>query len=284
MSRIERRFLRALREAQERGVPGSALPATCRALASALETCGAVERCRAGRGEILRIQSVDAFTRFVSARYPLGLEDPDEEPSDRVGGVRLYGDAKTSARGRYEGVFLRSLNPGTALATPSGPEIPVAGLTAAGGVAAITLDGSRRYRFSGVVAVVENAEPFWEFERELPDVDLALYSAGRLSERVLSWLASDDMAHCRIVHWGDYDPVGCVEYLRIRERCGDRATMHAPPRVHELLPVYGKTSLITGQLETLTLLRGLALPPDAGNLLQLFDRYRRGLEQEALLI
>lgn len=284
MSQVQRRFLRSVRDARERGVPTSAVPAACQAIVVALETCGAVERRRAGRGEVLLVRSVGAFALFVSDRFPLGLEDPRETPTDRVSGVRLQGDAKAAPRGRSEGVFLRSTRPGARLESESGHWLPVAEWTSIAGVAALTLEAPRRWRFSGTVVIVENAEPFWQFERELPQVDLAIYSAGRLSERVLGWLAGDEMAGCQLVHWGDYDPVGCMEYVRLANRCPGRTRMHLPHRVLELLPVYGKPALIVDQIDTLTQLRQIAAPPEVARLLALFDQHRRGLEQEALLL
>ena len=284
MSQAQRRFLRALRDGLDRGVPTSAIPAACTGIVAALETCGAVERRRAGRGEVVRVRSVEAFGLFVSDRFPLGLEEPIETAEDRVAGVRLFGDAKAAVRGRSEGVFLRSSKPGIVLESESGHAVPVAEWTSIAGAAAITLEESRRWRFSGTIAIVENAEPFWQFEQELPHVDLAIYAAGRLSERVLDWLASEELAGCRLVHWGDYDPVACMEYVRLSNRCPERATMHVPDRVAELLPVYGKPSLLADQIDTLTSLRHIAAPPEVVQLLALFDRHRRGLEQEALLL
>lgn len=131
--------------------------------------------------------------------------------------------------------------------------------------------------------IVENAEPFWQFEKELSRADLAVYAAGRVSERTLNWLESEEMAGCRLVHWGDYVPVACMEYVRLSDRCPGRATMPVPARVAELLPVYGKPSLIADQIDTLAALRHCAAPPQA-RILTLFDQHRRGLEQEALLI
>lgn len=284
MSQVQRRFLRALRDGLDRGVPTSAIPAACTGIVAALETCGALERRRAGRGEVVRVRSVEAFGLFVSDRFPLGLEESIETAEDRVAGVRLFGDAKAAVRGRSEGVLLRSIKPGTVLESESGHSVPIAEWTSIAGVAALTLEESRRWRCSGTIAIVENAEPFWQFERELPHVDLAVYAAGRLSERILNWLASDAMGDCRLVHWGDYDPVSCMEYLRLSVRCPERATMHVPDRVEELLPVHGKRSLIADQIDALTALRHVVAPPEVARLIAMFDQHRRGLEQEALLL
>lgn len=284
MSQAERRFLRNLLERIDQGVPQSSVPVTCGHMVEALTTCGAIESRPAGRGEIIRIKNPDAFDRFVSSRFPLGLADPDELPSDRVDAVRLLGNAKTTLRGRYEGLLLRAIKPGIALVNQSGSTIQVTELTEMCGAAAITLEESRRYRFAGRIVIVENAEPFWRFEQEVPEADLAIYAAGRLSDRVLSWLSSEEMDECDIIHWGDYDPVGCAEYLKLKARCGDRVSLHAPPRVDALLPIHGKAALLADQMAALTQLRMLSLPPELRRLIELFDRHQRGLEQEALLM
>ncbi len=230
------------------------------------------------------IINVDAFELFVGCQFPLGLDAAGEDAIDRVASVRLFGDAKVARRGRWEGVFIRSTKPGTELVSNEGQRLPVAELTALGGGAAIALGGARRWSCQGVVAVIENAEAFWQHDRLLADVDLAIFSYGRLSERVLSWLASGDMEHCQVLHWGDYDPVGCLEYLRLRERCGHRVRMHLPTCVSALLPLYGKTDLIRDQVGALATLRRLHADETVATLLRLFDEHRKGMEQEALLI
>lgn len=284
MSQIQRRFLRALRDAQDRGIPVSGVPATCIPTLTALETCGALKRRSSGRGEVVLVSNIAPFDLYVKRRFPLGIEETGNLPEDRVSGVRMFGDAKTAPRGRCEGVFVRSHKPEASLVSADGVHLRAGELTASAGVAALTLDAERRWTFRGTVAVVENAEPFWQHERELPEVDLAIFASGRLSERALSWLASDDMATCRLVHWGDYDPVGCMEFIRLRDRCGPRVTMHLPNRVEDLLPRFGKAVLLSDQLDTLATLRSLDVPREVTCLLAMFDRFRRGMEQEALLI
>jgi len=249
-----------------------------------LVTCGAVERHQAGRGVVVRVTNSAAFDSFVQSHYPIGLDNSLADATDRAAGVRLFGDAKAARRGEWEGLFVRSTQPGATLVTDLGKCLALDELTAIGGGAAIVLGGTRRWSFRGVVAVIENAEAFWLHEQVLPNVDMAVFASGRLSERVLAWLASDDMAASEYVHWGDYDPVGCLEYLRMRGRCGTRVRMHLPERVSELLPVHGKRSLITDQLQELDALRRLEHDDAVTKLIRLFDEHRRGLEQEALLI
>lgn len=283
MSLSQRRFLRQLGVAGGAGLPASEVPAGCSSLLRELHTCGAAANRSSGRGVVVYVSNVAAFDLFVQTKYPLGVDASLDDVEDRASGVRLFADAKAAQRGRMEGLFVRSTSPGVRLVSERGAELPVAELTAIAGGAAILLGGDRHWSFRGVVAVIENAEAFWQHERELPDVGLAVFACGRLSERTLSWLASDQMSGCRFIHWGDYDPVGCIEFLRLEGRCPRRTELHVPPTVTNLLPIYGKQELILNQVRELDVLRRCHDESVSG-LVRLFDKHRKGLEQEALLM
>lgn len=284
MSQSKRRFLQQLLDAGDAGLPASAVPAGCAGLLEELRTCGAAMTRPAGRGSVVNVDNASAFERFVQSRFPLGLRPPEDEVADRAAGVRLHGDAKAAKRGAFEGVFIRSAVAGIRLVSNDGVELPVSDLTTNGGGAALVLGKGREWTFQGNIAVIENAEAFWQHEQVLPNVELAIYACGRLSERVLQWLASDGMAGCRIVHWGDYDPIGCIEYLRLQARCGGRVSMHVPDCIADLLPRHGKRELILNQISELDALRRSAHTGSVAELLGLFDQHRKGLEQEALLM
>lgn len=79
----------------------------------------------------------------------------------------------------------------------------------------------------------------------LTSYDLAIWTVGRMSaRRLLAWLASPSMQHCQYTHWGDYDPVGVAEYIRLRDACRDRVTMWIPDNLESLLRQHGRQSLL----------------------------------------
>jgi len=284
MGEVERSFLRRLRDAGPEGLAASSAPARCTPLVAQLTTCGAVEkRLGKGRGFRLHLRDLAAFASFIESQYPTGLDVAQEDLVDHASAVALLGDAKAVRHGSHHGVFLRSVKRHVAIErVDSGAVLPVGELTATAGGAAIVLAAGIGWRFAGTVVTIENAETFWRYEQVLPDVDLAIFTSGRMSERKLAWLASPAMAQVRYLHWGDYDPVGAAEYLRLLAACPGRVRMHLPANLEESLAKYGKSSLITGQTEVLDGLR------DCGDrtvqeLVRLFDRYGRGLEQEILL-
>jgi len=284
MSQAARRLLRELLIAGPEGVPRSRVPCTCEGLVNELVTCGAVRKHTASRGVLIRIVDKSAFQACADRHFPMGLDDPIGSIDSRASAVLLTGDAKAASRCDCEGLFVRSTRPGTVVHSVDGLlSVPVAELTKDAGGAALLLDDDHAWRLQGRVAVIENAEAFWRHDRVL-DVDLAVYAAGRMSsQRFLEWFASTPMTECSIVHWGDYDPVGTAEYLRLKTACPGRVEMYVPERLDELLARYGKRDLITKQVDVLHRVRHFAHDPAVDRLIRLWDRHQRGLEQELLL-
>lgn len=283
MGETERRFLRRLRESQPHGLPQSQMPARCRSLVESLRTCGALDLKPTAQGILLRICNPGAFQDFLDARCPGGLYVSIDEIEDRCAAVVAFGDAKAIRRGPFEGVFIRSTKPNVTIVAGDGRAVPVNDLTRLAGGAALLLSDESQWSFAGTVAVVENAEAFWRHERVLAEVDLAVFACGKMSSRLLDWLASDLMGDCHITHWGDYDPIGVSEYVRLMQSCPGRVTFYAPPEVIELLPQFGKRELVTAQAEQLDRLRDKLHDPVVHRMVDLFDQHRRGLEQEILL-
>lgn len=287
MNETQRRFLKRLRDSQPAGLPQSAIPKkSCADVIQALSTCGAVEfrKASGGRGTVLCIRSPEAFSHFVTARLPQGLDVDLSEITDRATAVIMLADAKAIRTGVGQGLFVRSTKPGVEIRSAEGEVcISVGQMTDQAGGMGVQLSPERTWLFAGDVVVVENADAFWRHDVVLPEADLAIFGSGNMSGRLVRWLASPGMARCRITHWGDYDPVGVCQYLRLADACPGRVVTYAPPEVDELLPKYGKRKLITRQPRFLDRLRRRTSDPHVRRMVDLFDRHMRGLEQEVLL-
>jgi hypothetical protein len=162
--------------------------------------------------------------------------------------------------------------------------LPLAALTTSYDVVGVLVfpSGRAAWQLSGVLALVENFELFMHVERVVPGIDAALWTAGRVDQRVLDWIGA--MPACRVLHAGDYDPVGLDEYLRTRQALpAGRASLFIPDNLEQLLIRYGTTDLLTKSVAVLERVRREA-PPEVREVLALMDRHHRALEQEALLI
>lgn len=137
---------------------------------------------------------------------------------------------------------------------------------------------------TGVMAIVENLEVFWNFEKLKTGAQLAVYAQGRLSGRVLNWLSSPAMAQARIIHCGDYDPVGLDEFLRLKAACPERTELYLPPNLGDLLSRYGKRNLLMGKNAAVLARLRKSQIQDVCRVVELMDRYGVGLEQEILLL
>jgi len=137
----------------------------------------------------------------------------------------------------------------------------------------------------GLWALVENPAVFVHFERlDLP-IPAALYSRGRVSNRLLDWLASQASGDFGLIHFPDYDPAGLIDYQRLRIRLGERVSLHLPEDIGVRFEKLSNASLLRKGL-TRSMLAGLRSCGCAEILrvVELIDRYNAGLEQEALLV
>jgi Uncharacterized protein conserved in bacteria C-term(DUF2220) len=283
----QRTFLKRLRDAGTSGIQRSSIPKTCKEMVDALLICGAIsyKPSPSGRGNRLCVVEGLAFQRFIEGRLPKGLDIDDDDLTDRASAIYLLADAKTVKQSTGQGIFVRSVKAGVSIGTTDGyVSVAVGDLTERAGTAAIQLSDSKEWSFAGQVAVIENLDAYWKYEAVLSWIDLAVFANGRMSQRLLRWLASPALERCVFTHWGDYDPVGVSEYVRLSKHCPGRVTVYAPPEVDILLPTHGKRSLVTDQRTYLDQLRSNDNDDYVRRMIGLFDKYRRGLEQEIFLL
>lgn len=244
---------------------------------------GILVRERSGSGERLVVKNPAVVQRFADNRYPNGLAEATEaaQQSGRLSttqGVQYFRDAKRG--GQQADLLLFRGRPGTTIQC-NGIDLPVGQLTSTAGVAAAILSASQNLSMCGTLAVVENQTAFLRAEALGVDFDIALYGRGRLSGRVIEWLASSAMEAVDVVHCPDYDLVGLNEYSRLHAQCGGRVRLHRPHDLERLLQRYGKPSLYW---ENHLLLASLEdAPPAARSVATLLTRYGCGLEQEILI-
>lgn len=247
----------------------------------ALFETGALAMEKSGGGKKVVVKNRNAFDAFVLRSYPSGLQGSSETLPPRS---RAVADLRDSKKARETGpltVLLRGFNNCELRAGEA--VLAVAHWTELAGVAALSLDG-RQWEFTGVMAIVENLEVFWNFEKLKTGAQLALYGQGRLSGRILNWLSSPAMAQARIIHCGDYDPVGLDEYLRLKTACPERAQFYRPANLEDLLFRYGKRELLLGRNGAILARLRKNKDQEVRRIVDLMDQHGVGLEQEALLL
>lgn len=277
---------RALKSLIEKGsIPSSALSQRTMQRLQPLLDSGALIRRRRGRGMILELADRNALDRFAAKLFPHG-----DTPLAWVGGVivppraeavGMHRDAKRVRTASAEPILLRATAP--ARATRGACKVDLFELSRSAGAACLLLDEGDNWRIEADIGIVENLEVFLHFERLRTDQTVALYAGGRLSGRVLGWLASDEMNGASFRHCGDYDPVGLDEFLRLYNTIGERVELYVPGNITDLFTRYGKRALLRDSTQILSRLRGEEHPL-ISRLVQLMDTTGFGLEQEALLL
>ncbi len=257
-------------------VTRSSMGARAKAALEPLFETGALEEERSGAGWRIRVVNPEAVERFADVVYPQGLDVASGELG-RADAVAMLRDAKRGANRFGEPVLIRGFS--DALLVSSSGGLDVQGITQLCGTASFVITDKVVWNYKGDrVALVENLEPFLRFEERFDDFDAAIYCAGRMSERFLSWL---EWQAFDVVHFGDYDPVGLQEYLRLKGRYGSQASLYVPSNIRELVQRYGKPELLRDSSSIFSGLRS-EQDEDVARVFQCLEEFGLGLEQEVL--
>ena len=141
-------------------------------------------------------------------------------------------------------------------------------------------------KIAGVLVIVENFDCFLRAEKFVKDADVVIYASGKLDNRIISWINDCDNIS-KIIHMGDYDPVGLAEFCRIEMNCKQESEFY----FHEVIDIsifkkYGKQSLVSDRnnAKALEKLRTYETNDSGFNLtLKILLETGLGLEQEFLL-
>lgn len=238
---------------------------------------------RSGGGRRLVVREASAFQAFFKSRFPDNATT-DETPA-RIRGVASFRDSKALAGDTPDIVLLRAWSD-TALSC-GGVPVLAAGATKAHGLFSFVLTPGSAYELRAPCVLVENPAMLLAFERLglTSTIPIALYAGGRVSGRVLRWLAGVSDPGFRLTHFPDYDPVGLSEFVRVRAVLGDRATLHLPSDLAEVFSRFANKDLLRREASQ-ALLPALRTnrSPDVRTVLDLIELHNAGLEQEALLI
>jgi hypothetical protein len=251
-----------------------------RALAPLL-SAGVIEEARGGAGRRLIVRNPAALRAFATQEVPLA--GTSAQLGSRVRGVACFRDSKAAASDTPLLVAVRAWSE-VALTRRSKPT-GAAAATAEHGAFCFFLRELDAYVLDTACALVENPAVFTQFERLCLPVNFVIYAQGRVSGRLLQWLAAQRAPEFSLLHLPDYDPVGLAEFVRLREVLGVRVRLHLPLDLNECFARFSNRALVqaTKSRAVLAALRNSALP-EVQEVLALIHAYHAGLEQEALLI
>lgn len=240
---------------------------------------GVLGRARSGGGMVVEVRDPETLARFYRKRYPSDGNAVSGPPRARA--VGMLRNAKRVARTNMEPVLVRAKD--LAVCTRDGVQCDLRAATVQTGAACLILEAGRFWALRADVAIVENLECFLHFDKMGVSATVALYASGRLSDLALRWIGSPELSQCRFVHSGDYDPVGLDEFLRLKKVVGDRARLHIPPNLRDLVATYGRPELLRDSEAVLMRLRASA-DPGVCSVVDSLNETGCGLEQESLLI
>lgn len=237
---------------------------------------------KSGGGLRLIVSNAEGFAQFLAAKFPV-LAAAAEQLDPRTQGVARFRDSKARRGTGCEILCLRGW--GTPQLWHAQDAVDVVGPTNEHGVFAIRLDAITPYRLTDCVALVENPAAFFAWERVSTAANLAIYSQGRFSSRLLRWLGAQESSTFQLIHAPDYDPAGLADFLRLKAVLRNRVSLHVPNDLRARFQKFSKHSLLKRKrsLDTLRIIRS-SVHPDVRKVVVLIDEFNAGLEQEALLL
>jgi hypothetical protein len=240
---------------------------------------GALGEVKVGAGRRVIVRDRAALQAWIESQYPSGLGGIEGTFSPRAEAVANYRDSK---RGRpLEACLVHMRGFGDAALSRGTQRLPLAQMTREFDVVGVAIKPQQHWSFSGMLVVVENLEVFLRIEQLPIQVDAALWAAGRLNERIIDWFGSQP--DLRVLHIGDYDPVGLDDYLRLRRALQDRVVLYVPGDLEVRVARFGNKNLLHDSSAVLERLRREA-DESAARVIEILDRYGLGLEQEGLLV
>ncbi len=282
MIRAENISLQIKRLLEHGQMPNSGCSASLRRALRPLLDSGVVVEERAGGGRSLVVRNLAAFRDFSRSHLPEVTTDPDL--GTRTAGVARFRDSKSFPSDTPEVICVRAWA-GNAL-LKGGDTVPAISATLEHGVFSFLLREKSPYSLRGPCALVENPQVFTHFERLRLPVGLVIWvSRGRASTLLVEWLATMQAPDFTLLHMPDYDPVGLLEFERLRARLGTRVNLHLPDDLPQRFVDFPNRKLLEkpNNRAMLATLRRKRLA-EIRRVVSLIDRNNACLEQEALLV
>lgn len=240
---------------------------------------------RSGAGERLCVRSAETLSSFILDRFPFTELEMEAEISRRVASVGRFRNSKALRGDTPDIVTVRGWS--DIALWHRGKPVAVSEATRMHAVFSFALTSNSDYELRTPCALVENPAVLLGFERFSvhSEIPVAIFAGGRVSNRLLDWLASQTAPSFNLRHFPDYDPVGLSEYARVQVRLGNRASLHLPLNLADCFARLANGELLRFAATRRLLAKLRTVPiPEVCAVINLIDRYNAVLEQEALLI
>jgi len=256
---------------------------------STLEQTGVIQRKRKGAGNQYQLISQLNLVDFIKSRYPSGVYGIEAEDTPRrVQGIQESQNSKSLSKLDFSLITLR----GTSSIKQDEKVYDLVQLTNENTFLSLKLTDKLHPEIlqkNSTIITVENPTAFTELESMMQRPwDIAIYTGGKMANLLVQQLNNWACTGHAIVHFGDYDYVGLLEFTRVLLVC-PKAELYVPAKFSsEMIQQYGNTLLLENQIDAhQTLLKKLEVLPKSQGKQQLTHVYKllqengKGLEQES---
>ncbi len=239
---------------------------------------------RKGSGKVVFLPNPPALRNYLKNKF--GINDLDkyihslkDDTVTRSQMVRFGSDSKSVYKRTFKGFLINSYQPIPAII--NNKEILITGEP---GTFTYIYDFENFIPDTKVTVVgIENAENFRFIKKQkylFGNITPLFVSRYPQSKDLINWLQN---IHNNYLHYGDFDFEGINIYLNeYKKYLGERANYFIPENIEELLQKFGNRDLYNKQYERRTNPSSVD-NHDLGELIDLFHKYKKVLEQEVLI-
>lgn len=261
-------------------------------LISRLEQSGLIRKHKQGNGNRYTVVHKEQLNNFIIKEFPQikSLEHSlNSGVSNRVSSISTYSDSKMIKSLGFDIVMLR----GNVVINFKEHQYSLTEF-ADDALLSLKISANQRIQLQAnpvTIITIENPTTFFEIDLTHLNCDVAVYTAGKMSNLLIEQLVEWHKQGHKLVHFGDYDYVGMLEYVRVLERC-DSADIYVPETLTaDFISRFGNSGLLQNQSEIhqglINKMTFLTDSPQKTKLITLYNLIQgcsKGLEQEALLI
>lgn len=297
MNRSLQLALGRLRASEGGQLPGSQLGAgQRRALERFARQTGSIRIEPRGRGVVYRVVLPAVVERHWRELTPIEADQLDSRLPDRAGNIARARSSKSAAhRHDVHYLLLKARHGDVVWRDACGHSLDLTRATREQGVAALAVSGEAHgdggWAAPGDLWLVENQALFTRLDwlppaaaGGAPGASVAYYS-GQLPNALIDWLALSSRA-ATLWFFPDYDGVGLLNYVRLRERVGATARLWLMPHWRARLQRFGSAALWRQTARefdaALTRLQPLAQDEELHALVEAMQIEGMALEQEAV--
>lgn len=261
-------------------LPASTLQNSAKPEIENLRSNGFIELRRSGSGARYYLIDCEVIKKIIDANTYKG---DMSTLSPKAKAVAMHGDAHKGKDSSM--LFILSATDNEVIWDNNINKLDIFNYSSKYGVASLVAKIGDGWSTNKPIALVENLDLLIYAQQYFLDIKFSgtvLYYSGMVSGKLLDWLSESERADSYVM-FPDYDIVGLNNYIRVKDRLGNKVSIFIPDNLKELILMYGIEDTLQNSQADRTSIENTKYK-DAIELYKLLLETGKTLHQEALAL